>query len=181
MNVPMRFRSTMCPPPGGMFYFELGGERAEAPNWIAMRRIVVDMLARHGDRRSPEEAVAEFMCPEMPSWYCTRGGRPTVFSAEARENAKRYFGRHLVPFDEMARRLAVCRSCPKHSRNICMTCTGHARWLLEGFDNRRPKLPEDSMSGVCLAAKTFEIAITSVDGELPEWEDVPDCCWRNRK
>ena len=178
----MRFKSTMCPPPGGMFYFELGGERAEAPDWPRMRRLVEPILARHGDRRSPEAAVAEFMCPDMPSWYCTAGGRPFLRSAEARENAKPYFSRNLVAVDEMARRLEVCRSCPRHSRNVCLTCTGHHRWLLAGFGGRRPALPEDQLSGLCASAKTFEIAATSVaESELPEWGDVPENCWRNRK
>ena len=178
---PMRFKSVMCPPPGGMFYLEVGGERVEAPDWFQMRRLAAALLARHGDERTPEDAVAAFMCPDMPSWYCTSGGRPTVLSAEARENAKAYFGRQLVTPAEMARRLAVCRSCPRHSRNICLTCTGHHAWLLAGFGNRRPRLPEDSLSGVCMAAKTFEIAPTSVDGPLPAWDDVPDCCWRNER
>lgn len=176
-----RFKSTMCPPPGGAFYLEVGGERVQAADWFSMRRAASLLLARHGDRRTPEAAVAEFMCPDMPSWYCTSGGRETVFSAEARANAKAYFSRNLVPADEMSRRLAACRECPRHSRNVCLTCTGHLQWLLSGFGGRRPKLPEDALSGVCLSAKTFEIAPTSVDGELPTWEDVPDCCWRNRK
>ena len=176
-----RFKSTMCPPPGGIFYFELGGERVEARDWFQMRRLVSPILARHGDRRTAEAAVAEFMCPDLPSWYCTVGGRHAVLSSEARDNAKPYFSRHLVTADEMARRLSVCRSCPKHSRNVCLTCTGHHQWLLAGFGGRRPRLPEDSLSGICLAAKTFEIAPTSVAGDLPEWDDVPECCWRNAR
>lgn len=181
MKVPVRFKSTMCPPPGGMFYLEVGGERVQSRDWFEMRRLAAQLLAKHGDRRTPEAAVAEFMCPDMPSWYCTAGGRSTIMSAEARENAKPYFSKHLVAVDEMARRLTACRSCPKHSRNVCLTCTGHLQWLLAGFGGRRPRLPEDSLSGLCLSAKTFEIAPTSVDGELPAWEDVPDCCWRNTK
>lgn len=176
-----RFKSTMCPPPGGVFYFEAGGARVEAPDWHRMRKLVVPILERTGDSRTPEEAVAVFMCPDMPSWYCTVGGRKTVMSTEARENARPYFSMYLVPPDEMARRLSVCRTCPKHNRNVCLTCTGHHQWLLAGFGGRRPRLPEDSMSGICLAAKTFEIAPTSVAGDLPEWDDVPECCWRNAK
>lgn len=174
----VRFKSVMCPPPGGTFYFEAAGERVEAADWRQMRRLVVPLLARTGDRRTAEAAVAEFMCPDMPSWYCTVGGRKTLLSDEAKANARRYFGMHLVTPAEMARRLSACRSCPKHSRNVCLTCTGHYQWLLAGFAGRRPRLPEDSLSGVCLAAKTFEIAPSSVDGPLPEWDDVPGCCWR---
>lgn len=181
MNATPKFKSTMCPPPGGMFYFEVGGERVEAPDWITMRRLVIPVLARHGVRLTPEEAVAAYMCPDMPKWYCTSGGVDTVLSAEARTKAKPYFSMHVVPVPEIMRRLAVCRACPRHSRNVCMTCTGHAKWILAGFGNRRPALPDDSMSGTCMAARTFEMAVASVDGPLPEWGDVPETCWRNVK
>jgi hypothetical protein len=180
MATPM-FKSTMCPVPGGTFWYELNGEHVEAREWHDMRRLVSALMAKHGVKGSPDLAVAAQMCPELPAWYCTTGGRPVLRAQELRDNAKRYFGMNLVPYPEMARRLAICRACPRHTRKYCLTCTGHLQWLLAGFGGRRERLPDDSLSGTCEAAKTFEVAVTSVDGPLPEWEDVPATCWRNQK
>lgn len=176
-----RFKSTMCPPPGGKFYFELNGERVEARDWITMRALVASLLERHGVKALPEAVVAEFMCPDMPDWYCTEGGRKTFTMKEAREKAVPYFKKNLVPYDDMIRRLAVCRACPKHDRNVCLTCTGNLQWISDRFAGRRRRIPDDNMSGICRSAATFESVVTSIDGaELPEWTDVPETCWRKQ-
>lgn len=172
----------MCPPPGGKFYYELDGERVEAANWYTMRKLVENLFEKHGVRDIPESAVAAFMCPDMPDWYCTSGGRKTFTMKESRDNAQQYFTKNLVPYDEMIRRLAVCRKCKHHDRNVCLTCTGNLQWINSQFQGRRKRLPDDDLSGVCRSAATFESVVTSIEqSELPEWTDVPDTCWRNQK
>ena len=176
-----RFKSVMCPPPGGKFYFELEGERVEARDWFTMRGLVVALFEKHGVKAVPEDAVAAFMCPDMPDWYCTEGGRKTFTMKEAREKSAQYFSKNLVPYDEMVRRLAICRSCPRHDRNVCLTCTGNLQWIVDRFAGRRRRLPDDDMSGICRSAAAFESVVTAVEkDELPEWTDVPDTCWRKQ-
>lgn len=177
----MRIKSFMCPPPGGVFYYEVGGDRVEAKYWHELRPAVVALMKKHGVTGTPELAVAACMCPESPGWYCTEGGRPTVLMHEAQTGARRYFSMPIAPHDEIARRLAICRACPMHRRNLCLTCTGALKWIYSWFGGRRAPLPDDSASGVCLAAKTFESVVASVDGALPEWTGAPSTCWRNQK
>lgn len=177
-----RFKSVMCPPPGGKFYFELNGERVEARDWFTMRGLVTALFERHGVKAVPEDAVAVYMCPDMPDWYCTEGGRKTFTMKEARTNAVPYFQKNIVPYDEMVRRLAVCRQCRQHDRNVCLTCTGNLQWIAERFQGRRRRIPDDDLSGICRAAATFESVVTAVEAsELPEWSGVPDGCWRKKQ
>ena len=177
-----RFKSVMCPPPGGKFYFELNGERVEARDWFTMRGLVSALLERHGVKAVPEEVVARYMCPDMPDWYCTEGGRKTFTMKEARTNAAQYFQKNIVPYDEMVRRLAVCRQCRQHDRNVCLTCTGNLQWITDRFQGRRRRIPDDDLSGICRSAATFESVVTAVEvSELPEWSGVPDGCWRKKQ
>lgn len=177
-----RIKSFMALPPGGLYYYEVGGERVESRYWHELRPKAAALMARHGIPGTPEAAVSAFMCPDMPPWFCA-GAPPARYvpSDTLRENALPYFSLPLVPYPEMVRRLAVCRKCPKHHRGTCLTCSAAHQWLLAGFQGRRSRLPDDSASGTCLAAKTYEIAVTSVDGALPAWEDVPETCWRNQR
>ena len=171
----------MCPPPGGKFYFELNGERVEARDWFTMRGLVSALLEKHGVKAVPEEVVARYMCPDMPDWYCTEGGRKTFTMKEAREKAAPYFAKNIVPYDEMVRRLAICRSCQQHDRNVCLTCTGNLQWISDRFQGRRRRIQDDDLSGICRAAGTFESVVTAVEeSELPEWTEVPDTCWRKQ-
>ena len=177
----MTFKSVMLTPPGGEYFFEHGGERVPARHWHEFLPKLKDVMARHGIGGTPLDVAAAHMCPHLPSWFCNSGSAARDFPADrARAAARPYFAMQAVTPSEIARRLAICRSCPMHSRTVCLTCTGIASWILASFGGRRPSLPEDRLSGICRSAKTFEMAAASVDARgLPEWDDVPDCCWRN--
>lgn len=178
----MRIKSFMALPPNGFYYYEVGGERVESRYWHEMRPLVQALMAKHGVAGTPEDAVSAHMCPDMPSWFCA--GAPEsryIPTRDLRDAARPYFRMPLVPYAEMVRRLAACRLCPMHHRGTCLTCTGTYQWLLAGFDGMRARLPDDAASGVCLAAKTYEVAVTSVDGELPIWDNMPAACWRNNR
>lgn len=185
MSTPVKFRSTMVPPPGGKFFFEHEGERLEARYWLEMEPRVRDLMARHGLKGSPAAIVAEYMCPHMPDWYCEglNSGAPVIRLHEARDNSEPYFRRPVVTFDEISRRLNICAKCPMHTRRFCLTCTGVLDWVQAGFSGRRPRMLEDKVSGTCICSKALEIVTTAVEyGEKePVWEGAPKTCWRYNK
>lgn len=176
----VRFRSRMTPPPGGKFFFEHDGERVEARTWLEMAPKMEDLMRRHGLDGFAEDLVAEFMCPHMPSWYCAGESSRSVTSArDAFRNATPYFPRNLVTFDRISERMRKCHECPKHERDLCLTCTGFLNRIMLSFGGRRVKVLEDQLSGVCACAKTFEAVIASVEyGDDKPWDGVPDTCWR---
>lgn len=177
-----RFRSTMTPPPGGEFFFEHAGERVSAYTWPEMQSRMEDLMRRHGLVGYADLLVAEYMCPHMPGWYCTGSGVRTVTTVKtAFENACPYYSRNLVQFDELSRRMRICHGCPKHERDVCLTCTGVLNRIMMSFGGRRVSVLEDKMSGICGCAKTFEAVIASVEHDDAPWADAPDCCWRKRK
>ena len=172
----------MSTPPGGEWFFEHGGERISAPTWFTFLLKMKDLMARHGIEGTPLDVAAAFMCPQMPEWFCTSGGVKVTSSDRAKANAKPYFGMYVSTPTDVASRLSACARCPRHQRTVCLTCTGVLDWIARSFGGRRPRLPEDRMSGICSCAETYESVVASVDPRgLPEWKDVPDCCWRNRR
>lgn len=178
----MGFKSVMIDPPNGEFYFEHGGERISAPTWSRFLPLMRDLQRRHHLAGSPYDLAARHMCPHLPSWYCTEGGVRVTSTETAKANAAPLFPKHVVTPVEIQRRMDVCRTCPKHVRTACLTCTGAARWIYASFGGRRPRLPEDRMSGMCACADTYEAVVASVDArELPAWKDVPETCWRKSK
>lgn len=182
-ELPARFRSTMTPPPGGMFFYEHAGERVEARTWLEMRPKVEALMAKHGLKGYADLLVAAYMCPHMPGWYCTGAvpARSVTTVKTALANAVPYYRRELVPFDEISRRMRICHECPKHERDVCLTCTGILDRIKMSFGGRRVSVLEDKMSGVCSCAKTFEAVVASVEHGDEPWPDAPDCCWRKRK
>lgn len=179
----MKIRNTALPPPGMPFFAEVDGERVEHYNWFRFIRFLSDVMKRHGVEGDPAEVAANCMCPHAPSWYCT--GVPAspdvVTRTAAMENARRYFGKRVVPFSVTSERLRTCMACPKHSRELgCITCSGLFNWMAMGFSGRRVAVPEDRGSGTCNCAKTLESVIATVDygPEDPVWDGVPDGCWR---
>ena len=175
----MNFKSTMMTPPCGEYFFEHSGERVSARTWREFLPKMRGMIAKYKLVGTPLDLAAQYMCPQLPSWFCTAGGVRDTPVDVARKEARPLFAKHVVAPQEIARRLAVCQTCPRHKRTVCLTCTGIASWIRESFGGRRPPLPEDRMSGVCGCADTFEMALASVDArELPEWKDQPAKCWR---
>lgn len=172
----------MATPPGGEYFFEHGDERISARTWGEFLPKLKELMARRGIQGAPRDVAAGYMCPRLPPWFCTSGGVAVTSTDAARAAARPYFGMHVVPPQEAARRMSVCRTCPMHSRTVCLTCTGIAQWALASFGGRRPSLPEDRMSGICRCAGTFEMVAASVDARgLPRWKDVPEGCWRNAR
>lgn len=181
MNGTAAIRSYMTPPPGGEFFCYVGDERISGTYWREFAPRVRAFMAAHGIEGTPEGFVSRCMCPYMPDWYCSGvfSSRPVRLN-EARKTATSYFTQVVVPFDVIQRRLEICRTCPKHNRNLCLSCTGILNWIFSSFGPRRVKLPEDKLTGTCECARTFVSVAASVDHRgLPQWEDVPETCWRN--
>lgn len=183
MPAPARFVQTAYTvPPGGVWFFQIGDDRVSHPVYDAALRQVGELLKKHGDRRSPAQALAEFMCPHMPAWFCAGSvaRSPAVFPRDAAKAAAPYFSRPLVPADIVTRRMALCQDCKRHRRDFCLHCTGYDEWIREGFDHRRPALPVDEASGCCTCTGTFEMVMASVEyrKDEPVWEGAPDTCWR---
>lgn len=169
----------MTPPPGGVFFFEHGGERIEARTWLEMQPKMEDFMKRHGLTGFASDLVAGYMCPFMPSWYCTGTvSRKSTSIRDARKSAERYFPAHLVPFNVMSDRMRICHECPKHERDVCLTCTGILDWITSAFGGRRRRVHEDNMSGICGCAGTFEAVIAAVEHNGDAWPEAPGTCWR---
>lgn len=179
MTESVSFRNTMTPPPGGKFFFTHDGEHIEARTWVEMKPKMEDLMRRHGLTGFADVLVAEFMCPHMPSWYCTGSVSRSVTSVkDAKANAKPYYNMNLVTFDKLSDRMRRCHDCPMHERDVCLTCTGILSWILASFGGRRIRVHEDNLSGVCRCAKTFEAVIASVEHGGDPWPGAPDTCWR---
>ena len=171
-------------PPYGLFFYETHGERAVGRTFLEIEPKVRALMEKYSLPGLPEQEVAAYMCPRMPDpgRYC-RGASVApkhVRPQEAIANSLPYCSRPLVDFGEIARRLRVCALCPKHARDWCPTCSGPVSRLEEAFKGRRPKQPEDAVSGVCQCARAYEIAIASVEygKKEPPWDGIPDTCWR---
>jgi hypothetical protein len=184
MSAPPRFRSVMTPPPGGLYFYEAGGERVEARTWPEMWRKASALMAKNGIAGPVEWAVAEYMCPRVSEWYCTSGApSPTsiVRMKEAKANAAPFFRRNLVTFDRVSERLRTCAECPRHRRDVCPTCAGVTDWIGAMFGGRRTPVLEDQLAGTCTCCRTFESVVASVeyDESEPPFDGAPDTCWRN--
>lgn len=178
---PARFKSVMTPPPGGKFFYEINGERVEAPSWVEMYPKARELMIKNGVTGPVEWAVATYMCPFMPDWYCSGvSGRTVVRDKEAWANSEVYFRGDLVTHDIISSRLRICAKCKAHSREgVCLTCTGGLARILATFRGRRPKVLEDELSGVCTVARAYESVMASVECEPLTGESVPEGCWRN--
>ena len=183
MSSPVRFAHTACAvPPGGLWFFQLGDDRIAHPVYDIALRHVDEILKKHKDTRSAAQALAEFMCPHMPAWFCVGAVKtsPMIYPKDAADAARPYFSRTLIPADIITKRMEICQDCKKHRRDFCLHCTGYDAWVREGFDHRRPALPVDEASGCCLCTGTFEMVMASVEysKDDPVWEGAPDTCWR---
>lgn len=179
------FKDVNNPPPGGMYFFELNGDKVSARTFVEIAPAVRRIMAKHGMKGSAESAVAAYMCPRIPDpgRYCTGPTVPVahVRPHEAIEQSLTYIKRRVVAFDTIERRMQMCHTCPKHSRDWCPTCTGHVAQIIRQFGSRRAELPIDTASGVCQCAKAYEMAIASVEYGDDEkiWDGAPDTCWRH--
>lgn len=180
------FKNVNIAPRGGFFY-EINGEAVSAPHFCLIEGPVKELMRKYHVQGTAEEAVANYMCPRIPeaSWMCTGSfSRSVIRPAEALSNSFSIMdGKEVVPFDDIEKRLRVCMSCPKHTREFCVTCTGHMERILRYLSGRRPKLPEDNGTGICKCCKAYESAVASMeyrDGDAM-WDGAPETCWRNQK
>lgn len=179
------FKTTNISPRSGFFY-ETHGEKVSARYYVDIVPRVRALMKKYNIPGTVEEVVAEYMCPRIPesSFLCTGNyERAAIYPREALANAMPYTSRRVVTFDVIEDRLRTCMECPMHTRDFCVTCTGHAGRMLAAFGRRRPSLPEDRGSGICRCAKAYELALASVEypDDEPVWEGAPDTCWRKRK
>lgn len=178
------FRDVNNPPPGGLYFYETHGERVTARTFIEIEPRVRKLMEKYHIGGLPEEEVARYMCSRIrdPGRYCAGPEVPkaNVRPHEAIDEALKYCSRQVVPFDVIERRMQVCHTCPKHSRDWCPTCSGHVSKMLDAFGGRRTRMPVDSASGVCQCARAYEMAIASVEyaADEPVWDGAPDTCWR---
>ena len=185
MISPARFANTTFVPPGGSWFFQIGDDKVVSPVYELAVKRVAELLAIHGIKKDPGQALAEFMCPHLPEWFCKGnvGHSPVITVKVACEKARPYFSKSVLPVDMISRRLEACQVCPKHRRDFCLHCSGIDTWVSDGFNNMRPVIPADAASGCCSCAGTLEAVIASVeygDNDLV-WEGVPETCWRIRK
>lgn len=186
--MPNFFRNVNIAPRGGFFY-ETHGEKVSAPTYVQIEPKVRALMRKYGIPGTVEQAVAGYMCPRIPeaASLCTgpvSRAADYVMPREAMANAeKAAAGRHVVPFDEIERRLRVCLSCPKHTREYCVTCTGHMQRIMLLFNGRRPSVPEDRGSGICRCARAYEAALASVEYGPGDkvWDGAPETCWRHTR
>lgn len=170
-------------PPGGLWFFQMGDDRYESPLYEDCVAHVADIMRKHGVKGSAIDALADFMCPHMPAYFCRGAGpvSPVIMARDAMKAAEPYFSRQLETVDVISKRLQACTKCPMHRRDFCLHCHGYDTWICDKFGNRRVKLPADDASGCCTCAKTFEAVVASVTyghDEKP-WEGIPETCWRH--
>ena len=184
--MPVFFKNVNIAPHGGFFY-ETHGEKVSGAHFCDIEGRVRALMRKYGIPGTVEQVVAEYMCPRIPeAGYLCSGVVPkaaSVLPHEAMKNSEAYCGRQVVPADEIMRRLQTCMKCPRHTREFCVTCTGHMNRILLSFNGRRMAVPEDRGSGICRCARAYEAAMASVDygPDEPVWEGAPDTCWRRTR
>ena len=181
--MPVFFKNTNIAPHGGFFY-ETHGEKVSGAHFCDIEGRVRALMRKYNIPGTVEQVVAEYMCPRISEapYLCTGGSQKpaTILPRDAMSASEAYVGRNVVTADEIMRRLRICMACPKHTREFCVTCTGHMQRILLLFNGRRTQVPEDRGSGICRCAKAYEAAIASVEyGEGEQvWAGAPDTCWR---
>lgn len=177
------FHNVNIVPPGG-YFCEIHGERVTGRTFIEIEPKVRALMHKYNIPGLPESVVAAYMCPKLddPGRFCRGEVVPVAHTRakEAFENSIPYTKKHVVPFDKIERREALCTKCPMHQRHWCPTCSGHPARLSDMFGGKRPDLPVDKVTGVCECAKAYEYAVTSVEYGKDEkiWEGAPETCWR---
>lgn len=185
-----RFSSTDFTPPQGLFFYETHGRKAVGRTLAEIAPKVRALMERFSINGTPEDAVAEYMCPRVPGLPCVQPGaakaRGTVAPKEAMANSLPYCAMPPAAPETAKARIEACARCPRHERNWCPTCAGHADAADREFakhGRQRPRTGLDARSGVCACAKAYELAVASVEygaGE-PVWDGAPDTCWRYQR
>lgn len=181
--MPVFFKNVNIAPRGG-FFCEIHGEKVAGAHFCDIEGRVRALMAKYRIPGTVEQVVAEYMCPRISEapYLCTGSFQKpaTILPRDAMKASEEYSARNVVTADEIMRRLRICMACPKHTREFCVTCTGHMQRILLSFNGRRTQVPEDRGSGICRCAKAYEAAIASVEyGEGEKvWDGAPGTCWR---
>ena len=175
-----RFRTSDAIPPGGWYEYACGGEAVQSKTRLGIERLARDLRLKHGLQvmGNPFTYVMEYMCPRLPSGFCTEPSNVRQIRAEKVKAATAsLFGIACVPADEAVRRMGTCISCKEHeTRGFCTGCSGLMTWIYKGFGGRRGKLPPDEATGVCRISEELVAASATVD--RPAAAGYPEGCWR---
>lgn len=171
-------------PPGGLWYYRVAGESCSSPDYYAAVEKTAELMKKHGISGDPADALAAFMCPLMPDWFCRGTVRTAAVPLSAALTAaKPYFGMSVETSDVIMSRLAACAKCPRFRKDFCVHCLRADDSVYEGFGGRRMRLPGDASSGVCECAATLNMVVASVvyPSGSEVWKGTPATCWRNVK
>ena len=171
----------MAAPPGGLWFWEDGDHLVSTPSDQEAIDQIRAILVEKGDKRSPSDALAEYMCPRMPRGFCMNFTGPSVETTrDLIDRALPYASRNLAMANIIQTRLDRCASCPMCRHDTCISCRRIAPDIYALFGGRRPSLPADRKSGVCKCAGTYAMAVASVlySSDEQTWEGTPTTCWR---
>ena len=114
MGTPARFVQTAYTvPPGGAWFFQIGDDRVAHPVYETALKRADELLKKHGDTRPAARALAEFMCPHMPAWFCAGAVKhsPVIHASDAAKAARPCFSReHFCVKALRVRMLLFCRN-----------------------------------------------------------------------
>lgn len=176
------FRNPANQPQGGeyVFWSEDGVPLARGYDRVGFTYKVQAVLCNAGENVSPDEAwrrAMDNMCRRLPAGFCT-GPRPDkagVTIPEVKKITQELFACQAATPGEVAERLTICLSCPKHDRSICTSCDGLSAWAVRGV--KRTRVPADNYAGICLVDRAFVSALVSVTPPASTLV-YPESCWR---
>lgn len=179
----LRFQSVNASPPGGCYSYGVGDDVVESSTRSGICQKARELRRKHGLPVAGDcfQYVMEYMCPRLPSGFCTQPSQVRYLRAEdVKANTARLFGAALAARDDIASRMQVCVECPKHTRNgFCVDCTGLLDWIYRGFNGRRLAIPHDRALGVCMCDDVLAAAGASVlKRPLAPGVSYPERCWR---
>lgn len=176
------FSNTLSAPPGGVWFWEDGDVSVSSPSYDEAVALVGRALRAKGSSKSPDLALAEYMCPRMPRSFCRGYVGPSLPThADFLRVAQSYASMPVESSDVIADRLDRCLSCPKCLFSVCVRCHGIDERVRLLFGGRRAIISQDPKSGLCQCAGTYAMVVASVaygEGDKT-WEGTPSTCWRN--
>lgn len=179
-----RFSNVNATPPGGCYEYSLDGQT------LVSGRSRFDITAKARRLREaaglpvigdPFRYVMEYMCPRLPSGFCTTPSKvKSLRIQEVKDNTAKLFSARCATTDVIESRMVACVSCPMQTRQgFCVDCSGLLDWMYRGYGGRRPPLPEDRILGVCACDVVLAAAGATVAARpLTDGAEYPDACWR---
>jgi hypothetical protein len=177
-----RFLSQNSSPPGGVYFFELNGERVQSKSKVEICARVKMLYYGQGYPvpHTPFDVIMDYMCPYMPEGFCSGTGphKNMLSISKLQENTRALFGRPVATPVRIRERLQTCIRCRCNSRAECPSCVNLAEWVIEKL-NTRSRIPADELVHVCVPAGAMVSALVSIDdpGDIPD--GCPERCWRH--